>query len=43
MHTNLFAENRKLHKFFTTNSNFAKIDYFRHESSDNVHNNKNAI
>ena len=32
MHTNLFARNRKLHKFATTNSNFEKIDYLsRHE------------
>ena len=26
---NIFANNRKLHKFATTNSNFEKIDYFR--------------
>ena len=37
IHTNIFAKNRKLHKFATTNSNFAKINYFRYESSDNVH------
>ena len=37
VHTNLFAKNCILHKFATTNSNFAKIDYFRHESLDNVH------
>ena len=33
VHTNLFAENRKLHKFAPTNSNFEKINYFRHVSS----------
>ena len=32
-----WQKNRKLHKFATTNSNFAKFDYFRHESSDNEH------
>ena len=32
--TNLFAKYRKLHKSATTNSNFAKIDYFRHASAD---------
>ena len=31
--TNIFANNRKLHKFATTNSNFSKKDYFRHASS----------
>ena len=31
--TNIFANNRKLHKFATTNRNFEKIDYFRHASS----------
>ena len=31
--TNLFAKNCKLHKFATTNSNFEKINSFRHESS----------
>ena len=36
LHTNLFANNCKLHKFATTNSNFEKIDYFRHTSSCNV-------
>ena len=31
--TNLFAQNGKLHKFATTNSNFEKIiNYFRHAS-----------
>ena len=35
--TKLFAKYRKLHKFATTNSNFAKNDYFRHASSDTVH------
>ena len=34
---NLFARNCKLQKFTATNINFEKIDYFRHESSDNVH------
>ena len=27
VHTNIFANNRKLHKFATTNSNFEKNDY----------------
>ena len=35
MLTNIFANNRKLHKFATTNSNFEKIDYFRHVSKYN--------
>ena len=30
VHRNIFANNRKLHKFATTNSNIEKIDYFRH-------------
>ena len=30
VHTNLFAQYRKLHKFETTNSNFEKKNYFRH-------------
>ena len=30
VHTNLFAQYRKLHKFATTNSNFEKNNYFRH-------------
>ena len=34
---NLFAKNRKLHKFATTNSNFEKKYFFRHASSLNVH------
>ena len=33
VHTNIFAKNRKLHKFATTNSNFEKIYSFRHASS----------
>ena len=33
VHTKLFAKNRYLHKFATTNSNFKKINYFRHASS----------
>ena len=38
VHTNIFANNRKLHKFATTNSIFfKKIDYIRHASSCNVH------
>ena len=28
VHTNLFAKNRKLHKFATTNSNFEKNRFF---------------
>ena len=27
VHTNIFANNRNLHKFATTNSNFEKNDY----------------
>ena len=27
VHTNIFANNRKLHKFATTNGNFEKNDY----------------
>ena len=27
VHTNIFANNRKLHKFTTTNNNFEKIGY----------------
>ena len=37
VHINKFANNRKLHKFATTNSNFYIIGYFRHVSSHNVH------
>ena len=37
VHTNLLANNRKLHTFATTNSNFVRSDYFSHESSYNVH------
>ena len=37
MHTNTFANNHKLHKFATTNSNIENNDYFRHTSSYNVH------
>ena len=33
VHTNLFAQYRKLHKFATTNSNFEKKNSFRHASS----------
>ena len=33
----LFAKYRKLHISATTNSNFAKIDYFRHASANTVH------
>ena len=37
MLTNILANNRKLHKFATMNSNFEKIDYFRHVSKYNEH------
>ena len=37
VHTNVFANNCKLHKFATSNNNFERIDYFRHASSYNVH------
>ena len=37
VHTNIFANNRNLHKFITTNSNFEKKLLFRHVSSYNVH------
>ena len=37
VHTNLFANNRKLYKFATTNSNFEKKDYSRHAPSCKVH------
>ena len=37
VHTNILANNRKLHTFATTNSKFLKINYFRHASSYNVH------
>ena len=37
VHTNIFANNRNLHKFATTNSNFGKKLLFRHASSYNVH------
>ena len=37
MHITLYAKNRKLHKFATTNSNFKKLDYLRHASSYSVH------
>ena len=30
--TSIFAKIRKLHKFATTNSNFEKMDYFKHVS-----------
>ena len=36
-HTNIFANNRNLHKFATTNSNFDKKSLLRHASSYNVH------
>ena len=38
VHTNIFANNRNLHKFATTNSNFEKKRLFRHVSSYNIHN-----
>ena len=37
VHTNLFANNRKLHKFATTNSNLKIAYYLRHASPYNVH------
>ena len=37
VHTNIFANNRNLHKFATTNSNLKKKLFFRHASSYNVH------
>ena len=37
VHTNLFAQYRKSHKFATTNSNFEKNNPFRHTSPQNVH------
>ena len=37
VYTNLFANNCKLYKFATINSNNVKSDYFRHASSHNVH------
>ena len=37
VHTNIFANNRNLHKFATTKSNFDKKLLFRHASSYNVH------
>ena len=37
VHTNILANNRKLHKFATTNSTIEIDDYFRHASSYNVH------
>ena len=33
VHTNLFAQYRKLHKFATTNSHFVEINSFRLASS----------
>ena len=33
VHTNIFANNRNMHKFATTNSNFEKKKLFRHASS----------
>ena len=33
VHTNLFSQYRKLHKFATTNRNFEKNNSFRHASS----------
>ena len=37
VHTNLFAKNRKLHKFATINSNLKKDNSFGHASSYNGH------
>ena len=33
VHTNIFAQYRKFHKFATTNGNFEKKQFFRHASS----------
>ena len=33
VHTYIFANDRKLHKFTTTNSNCEKLNSFRHASS----------
>ena len=33
VHTNLFAQYHKLHKFATTNNNVEKNNFFRHASS----------
>ena len=33
VHTHILANDRKLHKFATTNSNFEKLISFRHASS----------
>ena len=40
VHTNIFANNRKLHKFATTNNNLKTKQLFRNASSYNVHVNK---
>ena len=37
VHTTIFANNRNLHKFATTNSNLKKKKLFRHASSYNVY------
>ena len=37
VHTNILENNRKLHTFATTNSNFGKIYYYRLASLYNVH------
>ena len=37
VHTNIFANNRNLHKFATTNSNFEKKDYLDMHHHNNVH------
>ena len=37
VHPNVFAEDFNLHKLANTNSNFEKIDYFRHTTLYNVH------
>ena len=37
VHTHLFVNSRKLHKFAATNGNFEKIEYFRYTSADTVH------
>ena len=37
VYTTIFANNRKLHKFATTNNNLKKKQLFRNASSYNVH------
>ena len=37
VHTNIFANNRNLHKFATTNNNLKKKRLFKNASSYNLH------